>query len=236
MINKDSRSIALEHYKPFPKFPSHAYPPEEMPYGYHNPRTDFLHIPNTMRNDDWNFANAPFRNITFCVQRYDNTRSAANAFPETNIQEVDQYNASNLSMELIKLSRQRLSLGLDRPGETFAPTITLVTIDNPENHRRGCHHIWPLDKPRWTIGCTVALGLGISGKLPSTRQAAKWAAKLHRDISGKLGDETDKGRYLPTVKIGMMRLICSCPEVVNDLRESEHGSYIRYMEGHAREW
>ncbi|QPC73293.1 hypothetical protein HYE68_004045 [Fusarium pseudograminearum] len=125
MINKESRSIALEHYKLFPRYPPDSYSPEQMPHGYCDPRKDILHIPNMLRNHDWNFANIPFREITICMQKGDNPGGPLQ-FPDTHMQEL----TSNLPMELIKMSKQRLALGLVQPGESFAPSITSVNKDD----------------------------------------------------------------------------------------------------------
>ncbi|KAH6979204.1 hypothetical protein EDB82DRAFT_507275 [Fusarium venenatum] len=235
MINKESRSITLELYQLFPKYPSDFYPPEQMPHGYCNPREDILHIPNMMHNDDWNFGNTPFRTITFCVQRYDNPAQVPNVFPETNTEAV-KYITSNLSVELIKLCKQRLSLGLVRPGESFAPKIVLVAVDSQHKHHSDCRHIWPIGRPCRTMSYRRRLGSLLSRQMPRTRPAKKWVAELRKDISDKLIDEKDKRRYFPVVRIGIMPLMCNCPEVADGLRVSKYGRCVRYMEGHAREW
>ncbi|KAG8666781.1 hypothetical protein FPOAC2_11906 [Fusarium poae] len=235
MINRESRRIALEHYRLFPKYPPHFYPPEQMPYGYFNPTEDILHIPNMMRSDDWNFGNTPFHTITFCVQEYDNPAQIPDELPETN-EEAQEDMTSNLSEELIKMAQQRLSLGLVRPGESFAPRIILVAIDRQHKHHSDCRHIWPIGRPFWIMSYRRRLGFILSRKMPRTRPATRWVAELRKDISDKLDDETDKKRYLPEVKIGIMPLICDCPEVADTLRDGKYGKGVRYLEGYAREW
>ncbi|KAK6708214.1 hypothetical protein SNK04_009173 [Fusarium graminearum] len=222
MVNKESRSIALEHYKLFPRYPPDSYSLAQMPHGYSDPRKDILHIPNMLRNHDWSFGNIPFREITICMQKGDNPGGPLQ-FPNTHMQEL----TSNLPMELIKMLKQRLALGSIQPGESFAPSITFVCVDRQQRHSHYCSHAWPIDRP---YNSRTLDSSKVAWTMPHSRKTSKWIAILHRSISGKLVDEPDRERYIPAVECTSMLLICKCRQVADRLRDGKYGNWIRHME------
>ncbi|CAG7554312.1 unnamed protein product [Fusarium equiseti] len=183
LVNRDSRSLALGQYKPFPRFPSDAFAPEEMPYG------------------NWNFANTPFPQLMFCTSKRDNPYPfpvPRRLYPE----------AKEQATKIIKLSQQRLSLGFGTP---FAPTITLVNVTKRERLGRRCYHIWPTSEPPMIRRYDIGEGFDAAGKRRSKGVAYKWAKELREAMMDELGEEEDNDRYIPRVHIGWMRLFCKCP-------------------------
>ena len=207
LVNRDSRSLALGQFKSFPRFPSDAFSPEEMPHGYFNPRTDYLHIPNKMLNGNWNFANAPFPQLIFCTSKRDNPYPAPapqRVYPE----------AKEQVTKILKLSQQRLSLGLET---TFAPTITLVNVSRADRLGRRCYHMWPTGELPMIRRYDVVEGFDTEGKRRSKGKAYKWAKELCEAIRDELGEEEDDDRYIPRIHIGWMRLSCKCPVVGREI-------------------
>ncbi|RBR18932.1 uncharacterized protein FIESC28_05854 [Fusarium coffeatum] len=210
LVNRDSRSLALGQFKSFPRFPSEAFAPEEMPHGYFNPRTDYLHIPNKMRNGNWNFANAPFPQLIFCISKQDAAYPVPgprSLYPE----------AKEQGTGIIKLSQQRLSLGLWTP---LSPTITLVIVNRSEKTGRRCYHIWPAGEPPRIIKNDVIEAFNSEGERRSKGPALTWAKELREAIMDELGEEEDNDRFIPRVHFGRMRLFCKCPNAKREIGDN----------------
>lgn len=215
LVNRDSRSLALGQYRSFPRFPSEAFAPNEMPHGYFDPRTDYLHIPNKMRNGNWNFANAPFPQLIFCTNKRDNPYLfpvPRRLYPE----------AKEQATKIIKLSQQRLSLGSGTPS---APTITLVNVTKKERLDRRCYHIWPIGERPMIRRYDVGEGFDAAGQRRSKGVAYKWAKELREVIMDELGEEEDNDGYIPRVHIGWMRLFCKCPNMTRERMPGDDGGW-----------
>jgi hypothetical protein len=212
-VNRDSRSLALGQYESFPRFPSEAFAPEEMPHGYFNPRSDYLHIPNKMCDKNWNFANAPFPQLIFSISPQDNPcplPATRRLYPV----------AKEQATEIIKLSQQRLSLALWTPS---APIITLVNVSRASIPGRRCYHIWPIGVPPEINRYDVIEGFDREGRRRSKGEALTWAKDLREAIEDELGEEEDNDMYIPRVHLGRMRLLCKCPYYTSEWMIGDNG-------------